>query len=304
MAWATSDIPDLSGKTAVVTGANAGLGLETARGLAGAGCHVVMAARNREKAGDALTELTAVHTHASLEIIELDLASLRSIEAAALAVFSNHPTLDILVNNAGLMAMPEGRTDDGFEMQFGVNHLGHWALTARLLPALLGGPGGAGGDRHQHCPSFWKAGRSRQSPTRRRIRPLESLRPIQARQLSLCHRAATTVRGRRTACRKPRGPSGTVEHRSAGQHGSPGWGEWLSRVLAQPGAADGDDSCRRRPSSASSCDRPQSKGRPDVRPQIHQLRCCGTQTDLALVRDVGVDPGALGCVRTGDRAVD
>ncbi|MEX0795430.1 MAG: oxidoreductase [Acidimicrobiia bacterium] len=140
MAWATSDIPDLSGKTAVVTGANAGLGLETARGLAGAGCHVVMAARNREKAGDALTELTAVHTHASLEIIELDLASLRSIEAAALAVFSNHPTLDILVNNAGLMAMPEGRTDDGFEMQFGVNHLGHWALTARLLPALLGAP--------------------------------------------------------------------------------------------------------------------------------------------------------------------
>ncbi|MEX2133218.1 MAG: oxidoreductase [Acidimicrobiia bacterium] len=140
MAWATSDIPDLSGKTAVVTGANAGLGLETARGLAGAGCHVVMAARNREKAEDALTELTAVHPHASLEIAELNLASLRSIEAAALAIFSNHPTLDILVNNAGLMAMPEGRTEDGFEMQFGVNHLGHWALTARLLPALLGAP--------------------------------------------------------------------------------------------------------------------------------------------------------------------
>ncbi len=138
MVWTTADIPDLSGKTAVVTGANAGLGFETAKGLAGAGCHVVMAARNREKADGALAELTAVHPNASLEILELDLASLQSIETAALAVFSNHSTLDILVNNAGLMAMPEGKTDDGFEMQFGVNHLGHWALTAQLLPALLG----------------------------------------------------------------------------------------------------------------------------------------------------------------------
>jgi NAD(P)-dependent dehydrogenase (short-subunit alcohol dehydrogenase family) len=107
MAWTTADIPDLSGKTAVVTGANAGLGLETAKGLAGAGCHVVMAARNREKADRAFTELTALHPGASLEIVELDLASLQSIETAALAIFSSHPTVDILVNNAGLMAMPE-----------------------------------------------------------------------------------------------------------------------------------------------------------------------------------------------------
>lgn len=140
MAWSTTDIPDLAGKTAVVTGANAGLGFETAKGLAGAGCHVVMAARNREKAEGALTEIAAFHPHASLEIVDLDLASLQSIETAALTVFSKHPTLDILVNNAGLMAMPEGKTEDGFEMQFGVNHLGHWALTAQLLPALLGSP--------------------------------------------------------------------------------------------------------------------------------------------------------------------
>ncbi len=138
MAWTTSNIPDLTGKTAVVTGANAGLGLETARGLAGAGCHVVMVARNRDKAEGALAELSADHPDASLEIVDLDLASLKSIETAALAVFSNHPTVDILVNNAGLMAMPEGKTEDGFEMQFGVNHLGHWALTAQLLPTLLG----------------------------------------------------------------------------------------------------------------------------------------------------------------------
>ncbi len=140
MAWTSADIPDLSGKTAVVTGANAGLGLETAKGLAGAGCHVVMAARNREKADRAYTELTALNPDASLGIVELDLASLQSVETAAVTVFSNHPTLDILVNNAGLMAMPEGKTEDGFEMQFGVNHLGHWAFTAQLLPALLGAP--------------------------------------------------------------------------------------------------------------------------------------------------------------------
>lgn len=137
MAWTTTDIPNLAGKTAVVTGANTGLGLETAKGLAGAGCHVVMAARNREKGEGALTEIAGFHPRASLEIVDLDLASLQSIETAALRIFSDHATVDILVNNAGLMAMPEGKTEDGFEMQFGVNHLGHWALTAQLLPAML-----------------------------------------------------------------------------------------------------------------------------------------------------------------------
>jgi NAD(P)-dependent dehydrogenase (short-subunit alcohol dehydrogenase family) len=137
MAWTTSDIPDLTGKTAVVTGANAGLGLETASGLATAGCHVVMAARNQEKAAGALSRIRESQPHASLEIVELDLASLKSVETAVVRILSNHPAIDILVNNAGLMAMPEARTDDDFEMQFGVNHLGHWALSAQLLPALL-----------------------------------------------------------------------------------------------------------------------------------------------------------------------
>lgn len=140
MAWTISDIPDLSGKIAIVTGANAGLGLETTRGLAGAGCHVVMAARSREKAERARTEISALNPDASLEIVELDLASLQFIETAALAIFSKHPAVDILVNNAGVMAVPEGKTEDGFEMQFGVNHLGHWALTAQFLSALLRAP--------------------------------------------------------------------------------------------------------------------------------------------------------------------
>jgi NAD(P)-dependent dehydrogenase (short-subunit alcohol dehydrogenase family) len=137
MAWSTSDIPDLAGKTAVVTGANGGLGLETSRALAAAGCHVVMASRNQDKAADAAKEILASSPGASLESVPLDLGSLESIETAAVTILASHRVVDLLVNNAGLMAMPEGRTDDGFETQLGVNHLGHWALTAHLLPALL-----------------------------------------------------------------------------------------------------------------------------------------------------------------------
>ena len=141
MAWTEADIPDLTGRTAVVTGANGGLGLATARALAGAGAHVVMAARNQEKAADAEASILSDHPDASLEIVELDLGSLASVETAAGAIAGAHDAVDILVNNAGLMALPERETEDGFEMQFGVNHLGHWALTARLLPELVAADG-------------------------------------------------------------------------------------------------------------------------------------------------------------------
>lgn len=137
MTWTANDIGDLTGRTAVVTGANGGLGLETAKALAGAGAHVVMAARNQDKAAAARATILAVHPDASTELVELDLGDLASVRRAADTITSAHPSIDILVNNAGLMAMPEGRTADGFEMQLGVNHLGHWALTAHLLPALL-----------------------------------------------------------------------------------------------------------------------------------------------------------------------
>lgn len=140
MAWDRSNIPDLKGKVAVVTGANGGLGLESARALAGAGAHVVMAARNQTKAQEAFDEIKAEVPSALLEIVELDLGSLQSIETAANTILGSHPVVDILMNNAGVMAMPERRTEDGFETQFGINHLGHWALTARMLPALLRSP--------------------------------------------------------------------------------------------------------------------------------------------------------------------
>ena len=137
MAFSTRDIPDLSGRVAVVTGANGGLGLETARALAGAGAHVVMAARDQDKAARARDDILSGDADARLEVVPLDLGSLASVATAADAIAAAHPRIDILVNNAGLMAMPERATADGFEMQLGVNHLGHWALTAHLLPNLL-----------------------------------------------------------------------------------------------------------------------------------------------------------------------
>src|SRR5919197_3273388 len=137
MSWSVADIPDLSGRTAVVTGANGGLGLETARALAGAGAHVVLAARNPQKAVVGEADILEGRPDASLEVIALDLGSLASIREAADRILAAHAAIDILVNNAGVMAIPERRTADGFEMQLGVNHLGHFALTALLLPALL-----------------------------------------------------------------------------------------------------------------------------------------------------------------------
>ncbi|HUT77719.1 MAG TPA: oxidoreductase [Polyangia bacterium] len=137
MAWTAADIPDLTGRVAVVTGANGGLGLETAKALAGAGAHVVMAARDQAKAATAQSEILAVHPEALLEVVELDLADLSSVATAAQQISAVHEQVDILVNNAGLMAMPERKTKDGFEMQLGVNHLGHFALSSQLLPGLL-----------------------------------------------------------------------------------------------------------------------------------------------------------------------
>lgn len=137
MAWTAADIPDLAGRTAVVTGANGGLGLETSRALAAAGAHVVMAARNQGKAAAAVDEIRGGDADAALEVVALDLGSQASVREAAQRIRDSHPAIDILVNNAGVMGIPERRTVDGFEMQLGVDHLGHWALTALLMPALV-----------------------------------------------------------------------------------------------------------------------------------------------------------------------
>jgi NAD(P)-dependent dehydrogenase (short-subunit alcohol dehydrogenase family) len=136
MAWSARDIPDQSGRVAVVTGGNGGLGLETVRELARRGAHVVMAARNLEKAARAHAEVTSELPDAAIEVRELDLGSLASVRACASQVLQAHDAIDLLFANAGVMATPEGTTVDGFETQFGTNHLGHFELTRLLLPAL------------------------------------------------------------------------------------------------------------------------------------------------------------------------
>ena len=137
MTWTAKDIPDQTGRVALVTGANGGLGYETALGLARAGARVLLAARDPQRGADALARMQAAAPAATIELVSLDLADLASIQRAARDVASRVPALDILVNNAGVMALPYRTTRDGFEMQLGTNHLGHFALTGRLLPLLL-----------------------------------------------------------------------------------------------------------------------------------------------------------------------
>jgi NAD(P)-dependent dehydrogenase (short-subunit alcohol dehydrogenase family) len=138
--WTAADIPDQSGRVAVVTGANSGLGLATARELARAGATVIMTARNVGKGEEAAAQIRAAASGAALEVAQLDLADLGSVRAFAARTAGAHDRLDLLINNAGIMAAPRRLTDDGFESQFGTNHLGHFALTGLLLPALLRAP--------------------------------------------------------------------------------------------------------------------------------------------------------------------
>jgi NAD(P)-dependent dehydrogenase (short-subunit alcohol dehydrogenase family) len=135
--WSTADIPSQSGKTAVITGATGGLGYETALALAGAGATVVLTGRSDAKGRAALERIRAQFPKASISYETLDLASLASVADFAARFAAAHTSLDLLINNAGVMALPQRQTTaDGFEMQLGTNYLGHYALTARLLPLL------------------------------------------------------------------------------------------------------------------------------------------------------------------------
>ena len=141
MSWTTADIPDLTGRNAVVTGANSGLGLQIALGLASHGAHVVLACRDTLRGDAAAARIHGDVADAELEIARLDLADLASVRGFADWYTEHHEGLDVLVNNAGVMALPRRLTADGFEMQFGTNHLGHFALTGLLMPKLLERPG-------------------------------------------------------------------------------------------------------------------------------------------------------------------
>ena len=139
--WTTAAIPDQTGRTAVITGANTGLGYETAAALAAKGARVVLAVRNLDKGKDAARRIEAASPGAQVDLQSLDLTSLTSVRAAAEQLKSDHRSIDLLINNAGVMVTPKTVTEDGFELQFGTNHLGHFALTGLLLDRLLAVPG-------------------------------------------------------------------------------------------------------------------------------------------------------------------
>lgn len=134
--WTQGDIPDLTGKVVVITGANSGLGLESTKAIAAKGATVVMACRNLTKAEKAKSEVLQAVPNAKLDVMALDNASLASVKAFAEAFKAKYDQLDILLNNAGVMAIPRTETADGFEMQLGVNHLGHFALTGLLIDVI------------------------------------------------------------------------------------------------------------------------------------------------------------------------
>jgi NAD(P)-dependent dehydrogenase (short-subunit alcohol dehydrogenase family) len=135
--WTTADIPDQTGRVAVITGSNTGLGYETAAALAAKGAHVVIAVRNLDKGKDAAALIHKSSPNADVALQELDLTSLDSIRAAAEQLRASHDHIDLLINNAGVMYTPKSHTKDGFELQFGTNHLGHFAFTGLLLDRLL-----------------------------------------------------------------------------------------------------------------------------------------------------------------------
>ncbi|MFJ8802673.1 oxidoreductase [Streptomyces sp. NPDC102487] len=139
--WTAQDVPRQRGRTAVVTGANSGLGYVTARELARRGARVVLACRSAERGAEAGDRIVADVPGADVAFLRLDLGELDSVREFAATVSRTYGRLDLLVNNAGVMALPPGRTADGFETQFGVNHLGHFALTGLLHPLLADTPG-------------------------------------------------------------------------------------------------------------------------------------------------------------------
>ena len=138
--WREEDVPWQGGRTAVITGANTGIGFEAARVLADQGATVVLACRDPGKAGEALRRVRQA-AKAGTATVQLNLASLASVRAAAEELRGNYPRIDILINNAGVMMTPQARTEDGFELQLGTNHLGHFALTGLLLDRMRDVPG-------------------------------------------------------------------------------------------------------------------------------------------------------------------
>ena len=226
--WTTADIPDQTGRTAVITGANTGLGYETAAALAAKGAHVVLAVRNIEKGKEAARRIEQATPGAQVQVQELDLTSLDSIRAAADELRSAHESIDLLINNAGVMMTPKSTTKDGFELQFGTNHLGHFALTNLLLDRVLAAPGSRIVTVSSVGHRFARGIRFDDLQWERDYNRIRRIRPVQAGQPAV-HLRTPAPPARHGHHRRRRTP-GRLEH----------------RVDSQPAAA-----CRRRDASCS-----------------------------------------------------
>ena len=193
--WTADDMPDLSGKTIVVTGANSGIGLEAAREFARKHADVILACRDLGKARTAAADITASAPGAKVDVMELDLSNLASVRGFSDAFHLQRQALHVLCNNAGVMAIPYRQTADGFEMQFGTNHLGHFALTGLLLDRLLATDGAQGRQRRERSASLW-LDPFRRSAMEERLPQVARIRAEQARQ-SAVHVGAAAQSGRR-----------------------------------------------------------------------------------------------------------
>ena len=212
--WSTADIPSQRGKLAVVTGATGGLGYETALALAAAGAEVLVTGRNAEKGRVAIERIKRAVPSANVRFEALDLASLASVRAFAAKMVANGQPVDLLINNAGVMDLPTRRlTEDGFEMQFGTNHLGHFALTALLLPLLRKGPCAAGGQCEQPGASR-RRNRFRQPAGRTGVQVLACIRAIEAGESTVHLRASAAQRCLRMGADEQRRASGVCAHGS------------------------------------------------------------------------------------------
>ena len=200
--WTAADLPSFAGRTAIVTGANSGLGAVTARELAGKGAKVILAVRNTDKGAAAAKQMTG-----DVEVRQLDLQDLSSVRQFADGI----DKVDVLINNAGIMATPFALTKDGFESQIGTNHLGHFALTNLLLPKLTDRVVTVSSEMH-------RIGRISLDDLNWQTRPLLLLarvRSIEARQPSLHQRASATPRGVRLAAARAGGAPRLLAHQSA-----------------------------------------------------------------------------------------
>ena len=301
MSWTEADIPDLTGKTAVVTGANGGLGLETARALAAKGAHVVMAARDQDKAAGAADDIRAGVPEASLELVELDLSSQSSVREAAARILERHGRIDILVNNAGVMGIPERRTEDGFEMQLATNHLGHYALTALLMPALLRADAARVVSVTSTAHHMGRAVDPGNPHLEGRYSPW---RAYGQSKLANFHFAIGLQRLFEEQARlgvEPARPPRPVEHRPAGCQRARDRGRAQPAVLPRPRGPHRHVARAWRAAPAAGGDRPRRRGRRVLRAALCQQRTAGAQTDRPPDRHRPCDRPAVGGVRARDR---